>query len=437
MDFDELSKAVFSIIKDDDPYKESKQLQLKNWCGAFLEIFDSWGKKKLPFFLDVLSNEECWEKIDTIHGIKLNRRVVARKMIEPQNWKGTSNPLDDFDRYQVACWCCLEEDIITLFDHFKQEDKIKDGDSDALKKLVKSVSGSWCTDAMMQFWSHFISGYISELDLKGQHPYVFGLHRAAISSRRRRVEAVEFFWNKIESLPESELSAREKDEVFMRIAVHVAHDNGYPDVFEFCLSQISPDKYPELLKRDLERNGYYGSLNIMIDIYNFCKFQELFDCLKPSDIRENNYCVWLKCMTKECPEHYLGAGVEVFMYMWTKEGFDNHRTSTLNEEMMNNSVFQGRFLVHLVEKGYIAPVWGMLDKANLRQIREFVSSKKANYIHSILEQGDHVSLNKFSAYCKSADEELDQKNIPGPSGDLTEVEISKQSYVGLKGGLYA
>ncbi|MGL9757510.1 MAG: hypothetical protein ACR5LA_01325 [Wolbachia sp.] len=431
MDCDELRKAVFSIVKDDDPYKESKQLQLKNWCGAFLEIFDSWGEKKLPFFLDILSNEECWEKTDTIHGIKLNRRVVAKKMIEPKSSKGISNPLDDFDRYQVACWCCLEEDIISLFEHFKREDEINEGDSDALKKLVKSVSGSWYTDTMMQFWSHFISGYISELDLKGQHPYVFGLHRATISSDRRRVEAVEFFWDKIKSLPESELSPREKDEVFMRIAVHAAGDSGYPDVFEFCLSQISPDKYLELLKRDLGKNGYYGSLNRIKDVLSFDKFQELFDCLKPSDIKEDDYRLWLKFMIKDCPEHYLGEGVEVFMHMWRKEGFDNHRTFILDEEMMEDSSFQGKFSVHSVEKGFMKPVWVMLDKANSRQIKEFMSSEKANYIRSILEQGDHDLLNRFLAYGKSADKELDQKNIPGPSGDLAKVEISKQSYVGL------
>ncbi|MFP3032655.1 MAG: hypothetical protein ACEY3M_16560, partial [Wolbachia sp.] len=310
-------------------------------------------------------------------------------------------------------------------------DKIKDGDSDAIKKLVKSVSGNWCTDAMMQFWSHFISGYISELDLKGQHPYVFGLHRAAISSNRRRVEAVEFFWDKIKSLPEGELSAQEKDEVFMRIAVHAAHDNGYPDVFEFCLSQISPDKYPELLKRDLEKNGYYGSLNRMKDVLSFDKFQELFDCLKPSDITKDDYRLWLKFMIKDCPEHYLGEGVGVFMHMWRKEEFDNHRTFILDEEMMEDSSFQGKFSVHLVKKGFMRPVWAMLDKANSRQIKEFMSSEKANCIRSILEQRDNQSLNKFLAYGKSADEELDQKNIPGPSGDLAEVEISKQSYVGL------
>ncbi|MFT4314776.1 MAG: hypothetical protein AB3P11_06900 [Wolbachia pipientis] len=433
MDYDDLTKAAFSIIKDNDPYKESKQLQLKNWCGAFLPLFGSWGETKLPFFLDILSNEGCWEKIDTIHGIKLNRRVVAKKMIEPKSSKGISNPLDDFDRYQVACWCCLEEDIISLFEHFKQEDKIKDGDSDAIKKLVKSVSGSWCTDAMMQFWSHFVSGYISELDLKGQHPYVFGLHRAAISSNRRRVEAVEFFWNKIKSLPESELSAQEKDEVFMKIAVHAAHDNGYPDVFEFCLSQINPDKYPELLKRDLEKNGYYGSISRMMDVLNFGKVQELFDCLKLSEISEDYYHLCLeRIKIQDYPVCYVDSAKNLFIYIWGKEGFDSHHTLVINEEVIDPSpCFHTNLLIPWVKKGIMEPVWVVLDKLDSNQIKEFMTYKQADYIRSILERGDHVSLNKFLAYGKFADKELDQKNIPGPSGDLAEVEISKQSYVGL------
>ncbi|WP_264336996.1 MULTISPECIES: hypothetical protein [unclassified Wolbachia] len=430
MDLDDLTNLAFSIIKDDDPYKESKQLQIKNWGRGYLETINT---GNLPFFLDILSDEECWEKTDTIHGIKLNRRVVAKKMIEPKSWKGTNNPLEDFYLYQIACWCCLEEDIISLFEHFKQKHKAKDGDSNALKKLAKRMSGSWCTDAMMQFWSHFISGYISELDLKGQHPYVFGLHRAAISSRRKRVEAVEFFWNKVKSLLESELSAQEKDEVFMRIAVHAAGDSGYPDVFEFCFSQISPDRYSEFLKRDLEKNGYYGSLGRMLEMSNFDQFQKLFDCLKPSDVVVGRYyCTWLRNIKiGSCSGQYLNVGVKLLMHMLMKDGLGSHRTSALNEEMMNNSTFQGSLLVPLVEKGCMESLWIILDKANSSQIKEFMSSRKANYIRSLLEQRGDNSLNKFLAYGKSADEELNPRKIPDPSGDLAEVEISKQSYVGL------
>lgn len=48
MDYDELRTAVFSTVKDDDPYKESKQLQLENWCGAFffLPLFGTWCVKQ-------------------------------------------------------------------------------------------------------------------------------------------------------------------------------------------------------------------------------------------------------------------------------------------------------------------------------------------------------------------------------------------------------
>ncbi|CAN2144536.1 hypothetical protein WSPTPLR_06950 [Wolbachia pipientis] len=430
MDFDELSKAVLSTIKDDDPYKESKQLQLKNWCGAFLPLFGTWGETKLPFFLDVLSSEGCWGKTDTIHGIKLNRRVVAKKMIEPQSWKGTSNPLEDFYLYQIACWCCLEEDIISLFEHFKQKHKVKDGDPDLLKKLVKRISGSWCTDAMMQFWSHFVSGYISELDLKGQHPYVFGLHRAAISSNRRRVEAVEFFWNKIKSLPESELSAREKDEVFMKIAVHAAHDNGYPDVFEFCLSKISPDKYPELLKRDLEKNGCYGSLNRIKNTLSFDKYQQLFDCLKQSEISGDYYNARL-CSIKiqEYSGCYLDAAKKLFLHIWTKEGFDSHRAFVISEEVMDSSpCFHTNLLIPWVKKGIMEPVWAVLDKLDSNQIKEFMTYKQADYIRSILEQRDHDLLNRFLDYGKSIEKNLAQDSV---SANLAEVKLSKQSYVGL------
>lgn len=311
-----------------DPYKASKELQIKNCGRGYLRLINIWN---LPFFLDILSDEECWKTVGGMHGVKLDRRMVAKKMIEPRSWKGKENPLEDFCRYQVACWCCLEEGVHSLFQQFKQEDEIKDGDSSALEKLVKSLSKDCAVDVMMQFWSHFVSGYISKLDLKGQHPYVFGLNRAAISSNRRRVEAVEFFWNKVKSLSEDELSAKEKDEIFMKIAVHTAKDNGYPDVFEFCLSQISCDKYPELLKRDLEKNSYYASLYRTLEVFNFDKFQELFNCLKPSDISEDYYHLWLKYIKiQDCSECYVDEAIKLFTHMWMKEGFDD-RSSTASE----------------------------------------------------------------------------------------------------------
>ncbi|MFP3024699.1 MAG: hypothetical protein ACEY3K_18190 [Wolbachia sp.] len=430
MDLDDLTKVAFSIIKDDDPYKESKQLQIRNWGRGYLELINT---RNLPFFLDILSDKKCWEKADTIHGIRLNRRVAAKKMIEPQSWRGTNNPLDDFDRYQVACWCCLEEDIIFLFEHFKQKHKVKDGDSDALKKLAKTLSGSYYTDAMMQFWSHFVSGYISELDLEGQHPYVVGLSRSVAAMSRKRVEAVEFFWDKIKLLPENELNVQQKDEVFMKIAVRAAKDSSYPEVFEFCFSQVSPDKYSELLRRDFAQDGYYDTLFRLKGCCSFDKLIALFNHLHPNDISERDYYTLLRSVEiKDYSEYYAKAGVEFFMHMWKREGFDNHRVFTLQKELVNLSS-RGFILKPLVDKSYMESVWAVLDKASSNQIKEFMASKEANYMRSVLEQKDAGSLNKFLAYGKSATEDLHQEEAPNLSGNLAEAKVSSvhgQPHVG-------
>ncbi|WP_339045138.1 hypothetical protein [Candidatus Mesenet endosymbiont of Agriotes lineatus] len=419
MDRGDIAEVLFSCIREDDPYRASKLLQIERWCYVNWHLHQRGGKKQHNFIAQVLSDEECWEKVNNLHGVKLNRQMVGKKLILPPD---SDNPFTDAKRYKIACECCLEEDVRALFEERKEELSAQ-GKSSLLE--YKHLIGCFGEGALGEFWSHFVGGYVSKLNLKGRHIYEYGLD-CAINCRQ--VQAVEFFWNKIKSLPEDELSAQKKDEILMKNAVYSAGPNFriYPDIFEFFLNQIDPDRYPELLKRDLEKNGHYGSLNKMKDMPNFDKFQELFDYLKPSNITEDDYCLWLKFMIKDCPEHYLDRGVKVFMHMWRKEGFDNHCTFTLDEEMIDDSVFQGKFLAHLVEKGFMEPVWAMLDKANFRQIKEFMSSEKANYIRSILEQGDNESLNKFLAYYgKSADKGLDKKNKPGPGGDLAEVEVRK------------
>jgi hypothetical protein len=43
----------------------------------------------------------------------------------------------------------------------------------------------------------------------------------------------------------------------------------YADIFEFFLDQIHPGRYAELLKRDLQRNRHYGSLDRIRDMLSF------------------------------------------------------------------------------------------------------------------------------------------------------------------------
>ncbi|WP_425383715.1 hypothetical protein [Wolbachia endosymbiont (group A) of Microdon myrmicae] len=402
-----IPEVLFSSIREDDPCRASKLFQIERWCYANWDLHKRGDKKRHNFLAQVLSSEDCWKEVDNLHRVKLDRQMIGKKLIVP------SSPFSNLS-YEIACRCCLEEDIIALFEERKK--RLSAQNKISLLEyghLVKSLT----SDLLTGFWSHFVSGYISKLNLDGCHPYEYGL-KCAMSLKQG--EAVEFFWNKIKSLPESEMSKQKKDEIFMKTAVYSAGSrcNSYPEIFEFCFSQITPDKYLELLKRDLAENGYYGSLDTLQGALRFDQFQRLFDYLKPSDVSENCYYIWLKYMKElgNYSESCIDEGVKLFMYMWTKEGFDSHRALLLNKEMKSSSVFQGRLLVPLINRGCMEPVWAVLNKANSDQIKEFMGSKQAGYIRSMLEKRDTDLLNKFLAYGKSTAEEFTS---------LTEVNLSK------------
>ncbi|MFT4327779.1 MAG: hypothetical protein AB3P07_04150 [Wolbachia pipientis] len=414
MDRGDIPEVLFSSIKEDDPYKASKLLQIERWCYAHWRLHKSYDQKGHNFLARVLSSEGCWRKVDGLHGVRLDRQMVGKKLIAPS----PDNPFGT-DRYKIACCSCLEEDIVALFEERKKRLSAQ-GESDLLEyhHLVRCFG----VGPLGQFWSHFISGHISKLNLNGLHPYEYGLKCAM---DLKQAEAVEFFWNKIKSLPENEMSEQKKDEMLMKSAIYSAGPNFrvYPDIFEFFLNQINPDRYRELLKRDFAQDNYYDTLFTLKDSYSFDKLRMLFDCLHPSDILERHFYSLLRNMNiQSCQEYYAKAGIELFMHMWTKEGFDSHRAFTLQEELVENCGF---ILQPLVSKGYMEPVWKILDKANPNQIKEFMDSKKDHICSILLGNGDSNSLNRFLSYGKSADEERNPKNIPGPSGDLTEVEVRK------------
>ncbi|WP_265024165.1 hypothetical protein [Wolbachia endosymbiont (group A) of Epagoge grotiana] len=222
----DIPKVLFSSIKEDDPYRASKLFQIERWCYANWDLHKRGGKKRHNFLSQVLSNEDCWKKVDNLHKVKLDRQVIGKKLIMPGS--PFSNP-----SYEIACRCCLEEDIIALFEERKKRLSAQ-GKSSLLEygHLVKSLT----SDLLTGFWSHFVSGYISKLNLDGRHPYEYGL-KCAIDLKQ--AEAVEFFWNKIKSLPEDEMGSQKKDEIFMKTAVYAAGSrcNSYPEIFEFCFTQ--------------------------------------------------------------------------------------------------------------------------------------------------------------------------------------------------------
>ncbi|GFQ75292.1 uncharacterized protein TNCT_479111 [Trichonephila clavata] len=403
----DIPEVLFSCIKEDDPYRASKVFQIERWCYAHWRLHQKSFRKGHNFLAQVLSSEDCWKKVDGLHGVKLDRQIVGKKLI----LQGLDNPFSNEKRYDIACRCCLEEDIVALFKERKKSLSAQ-GKASLLEyhHLVRCLG----VGPLGQFWSHFVSGYISKLNLNGRHPYEYGLDCAM---GLKQAEAVEFFWNKIKSLPEDELSAQQKDEIFMKTAVRAAGSrcNSYPEIFEFFFSQISSDKYLELLKRDLAENHYYGSLNTLQGALRFDQFQKLFDCFKPSGIPEDQYRTWLRFIKIENhSEYYASAGVRLFMHMWMKEGFDSHRALVLRKDMSEFGI-RGSLLMPLIKTNHMEPVWAILDKASPDQIKGFMDSKEGSHVRSILkERGDQGSLNKFISYVA--------KDL---STDLTEVKLSK------------
>ncbi|MGL9758041.1 MAG: hypothetical protein ACR5LA_04190 [Wolbachia sp.] len=426
MDRGDIPEVLFSSIKEDDPYRASKLLQIERWCYAHWDLTTKIGKKWYNFFAQVLSSDDCWEKVNNLHVVKLNRQVVGKKLITPPD---SDNPFTVEGRYKIACECCLEDEIRAMFEERKEKLSAK-GDGSLLEydHLVKCCGEG----PLAQFWSHFISGYLDKLDLRGRHPYEYGLDCAV---DWQQVEAVEFFWNKIKSLPKNEMGTKKKDRILMRNAAYTAGPNFgvCPDIFEFFFNQINPDKYPELLKRDLEKNGHYGSLNRMIDMLSFDKFQKLSDYLEPGNISENRYHTRLYSIEiQNYSGQYVDAAKKLFMHIWTKEGFDSHRALVINEEVMDKSpFFHKNLLVRWVERDCMEPVWAVLNKLDSNQIKEYMTYKQAGYIRSVLEQRNDGSLNKFLSYSEPAVKNPDEEAV---SANLAAVELSKvhdQSYVGL------
>lgn len=221
MDMSELKAAVFSVIGENDPYKVSRELHLKNWCMAFLTLFDLDGQKRLPFILDVLLDEECWEKTDTIHRIKLNRRTTARKIVQSESPTGIENPLDHLERYKMACWCCLEDDIVTLFDYFRLHSHMKAKNKTELRRLVMFLNRDYLSDPLTEYWSHIKGDLLSQLESSSKHLYEQGLDHS-LGMYIGYIEGIEFFYDKIKALPEEEMCAEKKHEIFMNAAVRAA-----------------------------------------------------------------------------------------------------------------------------------------------------------------------------------------------------------------------
>lgn len=100
MDRGDIAEVLFLSIKEDNPYRASKLLQIKRWCYAHWKIHAGYGEIINNFLAQVLSSEDCWEKVYNLHGVKLNRQMVGKNTPSSDN---NPNPFFGTDRYKLAC----------------------------------------------------------------------------------------------------------------------------------------------------------------------------------------------------------------------------------------------------------------------------------------------------------------------------------------------
>ncbi|MFP3023973.1 MAG: hypothetical protein ACEY3K_14255, partial [Wolbachia sp.] len=181
-----------------------------------------------------------------------------------------------FDRYRIACWCCFEEEIKAIFEEFKSEQSDESG-----KNLVRKLDDG----ALMIYWSHAMNNQEHQLKLNNEHPYVYAFKCAMIE---KHVEALEFFWNKLQSI--DSVSPKRKEDLLMEVAYNKGRfstdDVGMVD---FCLRHLDPNRYHELLKRDFKQHGCYYTLSILRRNHSFENARKLFEHLKSENLSPEAY----------------------------------------------------------------------------------------------------------------------------------------------------
>ncbi|MFP3018731.1 MAG: hypothetical protein ACEY3E_07705, partial [Candidatus Tisiphia sp.] len=117
MDYENVQRVLLTSIKEDDPHKGFKELEIKRYCIAYQTLLRKWdGTIITPFLKEILENETCWEVEGASGQVKLNRYTVGKKLLTLKAEDGQKILLSRFDRYRIACWCCFEEEIKAIFE---------------------------------------------------------------------------------------------------------------------------------------------------------------------------------------------------------------------------------------------------------------------------------------------------------------------------------
>ncbi len=402
MDYEDVQKILLTSIKEDDPYKGVKELEIKRYCIAYQTLFNRWNSIILPPFLKkILEGGDCWEIGDTSGHAKLNRYSLGKKLLILKTENGQKSLLDSFDRYRIACWCCFEDEIRAIFEEFKLTLGSK-----PVESLVKGCDNG----ALMIYWSHAMNNQEHQLALNNEHPYVYAFKCAMVE---KHVEALEFFWNKLQSI--NSVSSERKEDLLMEVAYNKGHfstdDVGMVD---FCLRYLHEDKYHELLKRDFKQHGCYYTLSILRRNHSLENARKLFEHLKSEDLSPEAYSTSmfsaLNSLISAPDDNFVKSGSDMLTSMWNSSGFDAHRQHYLHK--LSEQLSSTRDLVTSLIK----------QNRAVKILSKIVNSLSQEQMYSIMEE----DKSEYEVFMRVRNKQLDRgagdSQLPSSSLDVETVQ---------------
>ncbi len=401
MDYEDVQKILLTSIKEDDPHKGFKELAIKRYCIAYQALFNRWNSVILPPFLKkILEGVNCWEIGDNSDHAKLNRYSLGKKLLALKTEDGQKSLLDSFDRYRIACWCCFEDEIRAIFEEFKLTLGSK-----PVKSLVKGCDKG----ALMIYWSHAMNNQEHQLELNNEHPYVYAFKCAMLE---KHVEALEFFWNKLQSI--DSVSSKRKEDLLMEVAYNKGRfstdDVGMVD---FCLRHLDPNRYHELLKRDFKQNKYHYTLSKLTGSYFFESAKKLFENLKSEDLSPEGYSTSmfgaLDSLVSVPDDSFIKSGSDMLSSMWNHPGFEAHRQHFLDE--LSIGYASRNRIVCLIKKN-----------ADIKVLPKIIKSLNQEQMHSIMEEDRSI----YEIFTRIRGRQLDSgggdNQLPSSSLDVEAVQ---------------
>lgn len=406
MKYEDVINVFLSSVKEDDPYKSSKKLQIERWGRLWWGILHMGSRKHLEFVVQVLSDETCWDITSDLYGIKLNVQKIGAKLVSSETiYAGQKNPLHHRERYRVACWCCLEEDIKSLFDQDKQNRRGIDSE----KKLIGLVK-IHNNGPLMIFWTHYINSCLDKINHKNKNAYVFGFECAMAE---KHTEALEFFWGKIKS--DIAIPLKQKEELLISTALYYSlNGQASADMIEFCLRHLEPNQYSELLKKDFHKNDSYLTLSQLRLEHCIESAKKLFGCLNPEDISPDKYTVMMFGAIKSTislpDDYFVSASNDLIVFMLNRPGFEEHRQYFINDLCDDRCSPCRQLMIELIDMNRSGAVWDILNSASLDQIKLIMKSDdfcRFNILTEFVGDKDFV-IDKLRSYYNTNGDDINK-----------------------------